>query len=419
MKQEAANESGDPEPSRNHSPEHTSGEAPARTPLLHRPWFVILMALALVGAVAFATSYLLTSMGRESTDDAFVGAHVTQVSAKVSGRIATVNAEDNQHVEANALLLELDPRDYQAVVQQRQAAVQSASAKRDSAQRSLTQAEARLVTLDADIAASRAQVTSASADAERAADDLRRSQQLVRSGAISKQEFEHASTAAQGQNATVEATKKRVAAAEAQLVEGKAAVATAQAQIQSAEADIEQAKAALAAAELDLSYTRIVAPQAGRVTNRSVEVGNFVQVGQVLLSIVPIEQWVTANFKETQLHEMREGQPVSIRIDAYPGREWRGHVDSIQRGSGAQFSLLPPENATGNYVKVVQRVPVKILFDEQHPTPLGPGMSVIPTVLLRENPHRRLIVTAAALITAAIAALIARRLLRTPAGPSA
>jgi membrane fusion protein (multidrug efflux system) len=396
-------------------------EAPAKPSLFRRPWFVILAAVLLVVAVTIGTWYILRSMERESTDDAFVDAHVAQVSAKVAGRVSEVYVDDNQAVESKTPLVLLDPRDYQAVVQQRQAALQSATAKRDSAQTALAQAKARLVTLNAEIEAARAQVTSAAAEAERNTSDLRRSEQLVRTGAISRQDYEHAKTAAQSQSGVVQAAQKRQQAAEAQLTEGKAGVASAETQIRSAEADIEQAKAALAAAELDLSYTKITAPIAGHVTNRTVERGNYVQAGQALLAIVPREQWVTANFKETQLRYMRPGQATTIKIDAYPGRVFHGHVESIQRGSGAQFSLLPPENATGNYVKVVQRVPVRIFFDETHPGPLGPGMSITPTVFVREIPNRLLIIAGAALVAALLAFFTARWLLRkrSPSAPAA
>jgi membrane fusion protein (multidrug efflux system) len=183
--------------------------------------------------------------------------------------------------------------------------------------------------------------------------------------------------------------------AESQLGEAKARLASARAapsqvafsrsQVETSAAEVGQAQAAVRQAELNLSYTKIFAPQAGRITRKSVEPGNYVQVGQTLFSIVPDQLWVVANFKETQLRYMRPGQPATIKVDAYPDQVFKGHVDSVQAGSGAAFSLLPPENATGNYVKIVQRVPVKIVFDHPpDPThPLGPGMSVEPEVKVR------------------------------------
>jgi membrane fusion protein (multidrug efflux system) len=229
--------------------------------------------------------------------------------------VARVLVDDNQHVNKDDLLVELDPRDFQA-----------------------------------QLAQARANLAAAQAEAARARADARRYVDLLRGKAVSRQDVDTA------------VAKDRAAAAQ-----------------------IAQLEAAVREAELNLSYARIVAPETGRVTRKSVEPGSYVQVGQTLFSIVPDRLWVVANFKESQLRYMRPGQPAEIVVDAYPDHVLRGHVDSIQRGSGARFSLLPPENATGNYVKVVQRVPVKIVFDQPPDPgrPLGPGMSVEPTVKVK------------------------------------
>jgi membrane fusion protein (multidrug efflux system) len=207
----------------------------------------------------------------------------------------------------------------------------------------------------------------------------------VASGAISTQDFQHSKSDTVSSEATLESKEKQLQAAAAFAEEGKKQAGSAQAQASAAKAEVAEAQAELHQAELQKSYTSITAPEAGRVTNKSIEPGNYVQVGQPLFAIVPPHVWVTANFKETQLTDMRPGQAAEVAVDAYPSRSLHGHVDSIQAGSGARFSLLPPENATGNFVKVVQRVPVKIALDEQPSVQevLGPGMSAVPDVKVK------------------------------------
>jgi membrane fusion protein (multidrug efflux system) len=356
----------------------------------------------------------------ESTDDAFIQGDVVTISPKVASIVARVGVVDNQQVQAGDLLAELDPRDFEARLAQARANLAAAEAQQraatinvqvigTTAEAGVKQAEAGVQTArrQADGARSRlqqsgAQVAAAAAEATRAAADAGRYEALLQEGGVSRQQRDNAVAASRTAAANLEAARQaRQAAsdslrqAEAQLEQAQAELASAKAapqQIAYSRAQAEQAagqaaqlRAAVRQAELDLSYTRLVAPVAGRITRKSVQPGNYVQVGQALLSIVPQQVYVIANFKETQLAHMRAGQPVTIRVDAYPGKTFRGRVDSIQAGSGAAFSLLPPENATGNYVKVVQRVPVKILIDEP-PDPahvLGPGMSVVPTVTVR------------------------------------
>jgi len=317
-----------------------------------------------------------------------------------------------------------------ATVQQARAAVQrsrsevaSQRAGAASAQSGATQAAAAVQTAQANVAQTQAQVTAAQAEASRASADVERYRALYAKDEVSRQQLDQAIAAARTANAELESARQRVAAAEAQVNEARAAqaaaaqsaqrartqiggaqagvneatgrlaeantapeqVAVTEAQAATATASTEQLRAQLAQAELELSYTKIYAPEDGRVTRKSVEEGALVQVGQPLLAIVPGEVWVTANFKESQIGSMTPGQPVEINVDAYPDKVFKGHVDSIQAGTGARFSLIPPENATGNYVKVVQRVPVKIVFDEP-PDPkhmLAPGMSVVPEVAVR------------------------------------
>lgn len=301
--------------------------------------------------------------------------------------------------------------------------VQTSQAQIATAQAKLEQAKAQIVTAQANLEQSRAQLAAAEAEAQRATTDAERYQKLFESGDSSRQRWDLAATTAQTANAQRDAARMKVAAAEAQVNEARASEASAQAGLQQAQAqvlgaqslvgqaagrlasaqaaphqvaeqrsqtttasaDVAQAKAAVEQAELMMSYTKIYAPEDGRVTRRAIEEGTFVQIGQPLLAVVSNDFWVIANFKETQLNRMRPGQPVDIEVDAYPGKVFKGHVDSIQAGTGARFSLLPPENATGNFVKVVQRVPVKVVFDTPPDPqfPIGPGMSVIPEVKTR------------------------------------
>jgi membrane fusion protein, multidrug efflux system len=304
-----------------------------------------------------------------------------------------------------------------------EAAVQTARVQVATARSRFEQARAQVETAQAHAAEARAQILAAEAEAIRAEADVKRLQELARRDQISRQELDQGIATARTANAQLEATRKKAAAGEAQVAEARAGqrtaaeslrqaesqvaeaqarigealarlaaagaaphqVAVSEAQVELANAEVEQARAAIAQVEVDLSSTQIFAPASGHVTRKSVEAGAYAHVGQALMAIVSRDVWVVANFMETQLSDMRPGQPVEITLDAYPARRFRGHVDSIQAGTGARFSLLPPENATGNFVKVVQRVPVKIVFDEAHTLdpPLSPGMSVVPVVKVK------------------------------------
>jgi membrane fusion protein (multidrug efflux system) len=423
--------------------DHSSTAGPARN---HRTRN-LLIAAAVIGA-AVGLGYYLHRKGFESTDDAFIDGGIVQISPRVPGQVVRVLVTDNQHVNKGDLLVELDARDYETAVAQARAGLSNAEAKNLSAKAGLdlttTVTDAALVQASAGLKAAQAQVdvlratvqqaeaavgaaeagfqqaearrAAAAAEAQRAAADAERYRALYKKDEISKQLLDRAETEARSTAANLDAAKQMVAAAQAQLVQAKAARASAEASLRQAEtlvrqaegrlkeaqarpeqirvrradfegagAEIERARAALQQAELNLSYTKIYAPESGFITRKAVEPGNIVGAGQALLALVSDRLWVVANFKEVQLRRMRPGQPVSLRIDAYPQRKFRGKVDSVQSGSGARFSLMPPENATGNYVKVVQRVPVKIVFDEPLPPELkiGPGMSVVPEVQVR------------------------------------
>jgi membrane fusion protein (multidrug efflux system) len=283
------------------------------------------------------------------------------------------------------LLLEIDPRDYEALVAQKRAAAQAALANLESTRTNFKLAENRVTTAEDTNSERQAEADAAQAIATRAQTDLERSRQLLNSKTISPQEFDAARAVANSNSANFLAAKQLSAAARSAVQEALNQLASARSAIDNAEAQVKQSEAELQAAELNLSYTKIVAPAAGRVTHRTVDPGDYLQVGQNIFALVPDNVYVVANFKETQLRNMRPGQPASVRVDAYSQLSFTGHVDSIQAGSGAAFSLLPPENAVGNFVKVVQRVPVKILLNAAPDTNhvLGPGLSVTPSVRVR------------------------------------
>jgi len=347
----------------------------------------------------------------ESTDDAFVDGPIIPISPKVPGRLTEVLVHENQEVKKDELLVRIDPRDYDVSVLQKQAAVDVANAKMESARSSVEQAKAHITTLREAGEALVASVVAASSEALKSKQDLVRTERLTKTGVLSVQDLEHTSATSSSDAAKLESSRKQASAAKAFLEEAVSQESVAESQVKAADAEVRAADADLAQAKLQRSYTKIVAPQDGRVTKKAAEPGAYVQVAQTLFSLVPRDLWVSANFKETQLRDMQPGQPVEIEIDAY-GRKLRGHVDSIMAGSGARFSLLPPENATGNFVKVVQRVPVKILFDEPSEHLIGPGMSVVPTVHVRSSVGSEVILGITALVSAIIAFVVARRILK-------
>src|ERR1700716_2256787 len=332
-----------------------------------------------LGALLLAggTFWYLNNVGYETTDDAAIEGHVIQVSPKLSAHIKAVYFDDNYQVKKGDLLIELDPRDNEVLLA-------SNVANLASAQSRLTEAEAQQHVAQAGLGQFKADLVSAQATADNAKSDLDRNEHLFHTHVIDRREYDASVAQAKSAVANVESAAKKVASQEAQ-------VRLASAQSITASAGEKQAEAQLQQAQLQLSYTKIFAPFAGRVTKKSVEPGNYVQPGQTLFSLVPPDVWVVANFKETQLKQMKVGQPVSVRVDAIPGRDFSAHVESFQVGTGGRFTLLPPENATGNFVKVVQRVPVKIVFDE--PTAslerLWAGDSVEPKVDVRDRSGKR------------------------------
>jgi membrane fusion protein (multidrug efflux system) len=338
---------------------------------LRQHWMLAATAacIAAVGLIA-GLLYWLDARHYESTDDAFVATRSFSIAPKVSGYVTEVAVTDNQHVGAGELLARIDERDYTIAVNQAQAQVATGRAN-------IANIEAQIASQQAQIDQAKAQVEQAEAQLQFSQQEAARAQDLASKGAGTVQRQQQTKSDLEAQQANMARAKAALIAAELQIkVLGT--------QRDSAHASLDQAQAQLDQAKLNLAYTNIVAAQPGRVAKLSAAKGAFVTPGQSLTMFVPDEVWVTANYKETQLTDMRPGQKVEIRIDAYPGRKLNGHVASVQPGSGTAFSLLPAENATGNFVKVVQRVPVKIVVDDwPADLPVGPGMSVVPRTRVR------------------------------------
>jgi membrane fusion protein (multidrug efflux system) len=359
-----------------------------------------LIAAAIAGAF-----YWWSVKDLEWTDDAFIDGHTVALTPRIEGTVARVLITDNQPVKEGELLIEIDGRDREAKLADARAALAAAVAGATKAQADITlvrattdavlqQARSNLALAQASLRKAEADVTAARAELQRNSADAERYRRLAQQGIASGQRQEAALAAAEMSEARLRGAEHAVSVARASVGVAEAVVATAEtagqqvavkdAELATARANVAAAEARMREAEINLSYTRIAAPHDGVVTKKSVAPGAVVRVNQTLASLVYGPRWVIANFKETQLARMRPGQAVEIKVDAYPDVTFTGRVDSIQRGTGAYFSLLPPENATGNFVKVVQRVPVKIVFDDP-PDPghvLSLGMSVIPTVRL-------------------------------------
>ena len=375
---------------------------------------VIVLVLLIGGLILWR--YLGTY---ESTDDAQVDAHLYPVSGRISGYVIKVNVDDNQYVQKGAVLVEIDPKDYEVAVEEAKANLASAEATAQSlninvpiastntssqlkfASSGVENAGAAIVSAENQLAAAHAQLQAAEANDVKAQDDLRRYKALVDKQEVAAQVYDQAVATAKSSTASVAAARGYEAAAQQAVQQARSQLEQSQASQQSAEtgpqqvsstrararaaiSEVQQKRAALEQAQLNLTYTQIVAPIGGEV-NKTVVVGMNVQPGEQLLTVIPLDEiWVTANFKETQLRQMKVGQKSDIHVDS-SGLTFKGHVDSIAGATGPLFSLLPPENATGNYVKIVQRIPVKIVLDpgENRNHQLRPGMNVVPDVYIR------------------------------------
>jgi membrane fusion protein (multidrug efflux system) len=319
--------------------------------------FMIVGAVVLIGLIVgyFYSEYRRTHV---STDDAFIEGNIHTIAAKISGTVKEIHVTDNQPVKKGDLLIEIDPADYSARFREASSVVHAEKAKLDEA--------------DTRIAAARANLELQRANLKLAGIEKTRSENLYEKEVIPRDRYDRAITAYEVAVAQVKAAEEQLRSAESQKL--------------TQASTIRQKEAAATLAELNYQYTKIYAPADGYVTKKSVQTGNQIQPGQPLMAVVPLEDiWVTANFKETQMENIRPGQAVTIKVDSYPGKAFQGKVDSIMAGTGVTFSLFPPENATGNYVKVVQRIPVKIVFEEGTDKDhiLRIGMSVVPTVIAK------------------------------------
>jgi membrane fusion protein (multidrug efflux system) len=350
-----------------HPADRTAAQAARRG--RRKPLLIVLFCVVAIGSTV-AALYAIHAAHFQETDDAYIEGHVITVSPQVSAMVKTVFVLDNQTVRKGEPIIQLDPTDYQLALDQAEANQVAMDGKLQQAKSDVIEAQAEVQEADANLAVAQANAENSAADYKRFT-DLR----AANPGAVSKQALDAANAAQLSNDATVKQAEAKLAAAKAQI-------ATKQATVLAAEGDLKKAQADVHKAQVNLGYCTIGAPCDGKITRKSVEAGSYVQTGEQLLAIVPNDVWVVANYKETQLEHMKPGQTVSITVDAYPGEDFTGKVESIQSGTGSRFSMLPAENATGNYVKVVQRVPVKILLDSND-KPLSPGMSVVTSVDVR------------------------------------
>jgi membrane fusion protein, multidrug efflux system len=415
-----------------HAPANETSDVVSRRSFVRRNPLAKFLAIALVILIILSVGwYWWDSRRWESTDDAEIDGHIYPISARVGGQVIKVNFDDGQFVHKGDVLVVTDPTDYKVAVDRAQADYEESQASAQAAQYgvpvssvgSFTQirsasadmanAQAGVLAAQKQVEAAQAQIAEAQATAQKLNADVTRYRMLLDKKEISQQQFDQATSSATAANATVTAREAALLAARAQVLQAQSRVeqahaeeqnaqvtpkqvAATEARAKSADAQVLRYKTALDQAQLNLNYTTIVAPVDGVVGKRSVQVGQNVSPGQDLMAVVPLREiWVTANFKETQLAHMLPGQPVKVKVDTYGGRKWDAHVTSIGAATGAKYSLLPPENATGNYVKVVQRIPVRIDFDNNDKPEfnqdglLRPGMSVTPDVNVSVHPENK------------------------------
>ncbi|MFZ5906173.1 MAG: HlyD family secretion protein [Nitrospirota bacterium] len=346
--------------------------------------FIILAVVLLAGAVTLFF-YLRYKAAHITTDDAFIEGRIHTIASKISGTVSAVHVTENQRVMQGDLLIEIEPADFAVKVEEAQSGTSAEKAKLAEIEAQISVSKTRIAELHAAREASKAYLELQEATLRQAVKDSERAERLLKSEAISIERYEKAMTSHAIASAQVKSAREKLNQAEKALETQKAVVRQVEA-LQAAQLSaIREKEAKVQAAQLNIGYTKIYAPSDGYITRKSVEIGNQVEAGRPLMAVVSLEDiWVTANYKETQLEKVKPGQKVIIRVDTYPGKKFQGKIESIMSGTGAVFSLFPPENATGNYVKVVQRIPVRIVFDQDTDKDhiLRVGMSVVPTILI-------------------------------------
>jgi membrane fusion protein (multidrug efflux system) len=351
--------------------------------------FILFPVIIILGA---ATLYFYREYKRShiSTDDAFVDGRVHVIASKIPGTVKVLYIKDNQFVKKGGLILEIDPIDYEVKVKEAQAGLETEKTRISVIRESVDTVKKQLAEIIASLEAARANVELQMANLELAKVNLQISEFLLKKEAIPKQQYDNSKTTYEVAVAQVKAARDMAKQIEASLETQRSLIKQTESGLPTQEAQIRQRDATLKGAQLNLGYTKIYAPTDGYITKRTMEVGNQIQAGQPLMAVVPLSQediWITANYKETDLERVKPGQKVKIKVDTYPGKVFYGKVESVQAGTGAVFSLFPPENATGNYVKIVQRIPIKIVLDQgTDPSHnLRIGMSVVPTILVNSK----------------------------------
>ncbi|MGD0235448.1 MAG: HlyD family secretion protein [Syntrophorhabdales bacterium] len=351
----------------------------------HRKKLFAVTGLVMVAGIVSVLFYWNYKTTHISTDDAFVEGRIHSIASKVAGTVKKVHVQDNQYVKAGETLAELDSVDYDVRVNEASTSLDAERMKLNEQESKTTAAQKQMVEIEAQMRAARANLAAEEANLQQAKTDLTRYEGLYKRDAVSKERYERVMTGFKVNEAQLEAARARVKQAEAAMATQTAVVKQTESAVYTQKAQIKNKEAALAQANLNRSYTKIVAPADGYVTKKSVEVGNQVSIGMPLLAVIPLDDiWIVANYKETQLKKVKRGQQVNIKADMYSDKKFKGVVDSIMAGTGTVFSLFPPENATGNYVKVVQRIPVKITLDKESNQDhvLRVGMSVVPTIII-------------------------------------
>jgi membrane fusion protein, multidrug efflux system len=386
---------------------------PSGPSVLQKPAFIWAAAAVVAILLFVGLKALLAALTSESTDDAFITGHIVSIAPRIAGQVAAVHVLDNEFVTNGELLVEIDPSDYASTLGQKEAAKASSDSNFKAAVAGYELMKVKVTTAQADAAKTKADEDAAAATNTRAQADLERAQKLIKEDTISQSEFDQFKAAADSAQADYESAKQKAASDDSKVNEADAQLEAAKAEADAVFSQVNESKTEVASAQLNVSYTKIFAPSDGLITRKQVETGNYLQVGQTIFSIVPSNVWVVGNFKESQLNDMKAGQKTLVAIDALDGRKFKAHVDSVQAGSGATFSLLPPENAVGNYVKVVQRVPVKIVFDEALPADktIGPGLSVTPYVQTSSFSVPEFVLAIIAVILAIIAAVIFKKVM--------